>query len=479
MKEIQKTYLWFFSAILLVGVVLTLIYSLYQQASVAKNQRTSTHMVIGTAQALLSAMTEAETGQRGYLLTGNDSFLQSYLAVSRECEHKLTGLTQLAQSIPGQQQSLTRLRQLAQARLAILEDSIVRYRSGDMDGAIAVVKQARGKTLMDDFHLEMSRLIKLEEGILAEHEAVFDEKFRTLLALIGLLSGLAVLIALSVAYLIYRTSRQRLTSQELSQKMLSDKNKELEALAEKLREDDAQLVIHHRQAMEARERMVLIEKMSSLGTMVGGVAHEINNPLMGLMNYVEYAKEKSTDGKTVEVLGMAMHEIERIRKIVQNMLIFVRVDSNAAARCNVAEAVRHTVNLLGGELQKHAIQLHIEIADNTVNIKCSAGTLQQVLVNLLLNARDAVAEQTEKIITIRQHCEHGKATISVCDNGHGVSPEVRHKIFVPFFTTKPVGKGTGLGLAVSRQLIEAAGGDLICDENVKEGACFNVIIEQL
>lgn len=473
MKEIQKTYLWFFSAILLVGVVLTLIYSLYEQASVAKQQRTRTHEVIDTAQALLSAMTDAETGQRGYLLTGDEHFLQPYLAVSREFDHKLTGLTQLAQSIPDQQQHLTRLRQLAQARLAVLEDTIERYRSGDMDGAIAVVKLARSKALMDDFRLEMSRFIQFEEGILAEHEAVFDEKFLTLLALIGLLSGLAVLIALSVAYLIYRTSRQRLTSQELSQKMLSDKNKELETLAEKLREDDAQMLIHHRQAMEARERMVLIEKMSSLGTMVGGVAHEINNPLMGLMNYVEYAKDKSTDGKTVEVLGMAMHEIERIRKIVQNMLIFIRVDSNAAARCNVAEAVRHTVNLLGGELQKHAIQLHIEIEDNTVNIKCSAGTLQQVLVNLLLNARDAVAEQTEKIITIRQHCEHGKATISVCDNGHGVSPEVRHKIFVPFFTTKAVGKGTGLGLAVSRQLIEAAGGDLICDENVKEGACFN------
>jgi C4-dicarboxylate-specific signal transduction histidine kinase len=479
LKEIQKTYLWFFSAILLVGVVLTLIYSLYQQASVAKNQRSSTHVVIDTAQALLSAMIDAETGQRGYLLTGDEHFLQPYLAVSREFEHKLTGLTQLAQSIPDQQQRLTRLRLLAQARLAILEDTIVRYRSGDMEGAIAVVKLARSKALMDDFRLEISGLIQLEERILTEHEAVFNEKFHTLLALIGLLSGLAVLIALSGAYLIYRATRQHLTIQELSQKMLSDKNKALEALATKLREDDAQLVIHHRQAMEARERMVLIEKMSSLGTMVGGVAHEINNPLMGLMNYVEYAKDKSTECKTIEVLDMAMHEIERIRKIVQNMLIFVRVDNNAAARCNVAEAVQHTVNLLGGELQKHAIQLHIEIADNTVNIKCSASTLQQVLVNLLLNARDAVAEQTEKIITIRLHSDNGKITLSVCDNGTGVSPEVRHKIFVPFFTTKPVGKGTGLGLAVSRQLIEDAGGSLIYDENVKVGACFNVIIAQL
>lgn len=456
-----------------------LILSLYQQASVAKQQRTRAHLVIDAAQALLSAMVDAETGQRGYLLTGDDRFLQPYLAVNREFEQKLTGLTQLAQSITDQQQRLTTLRLLAQARLGILEDTIVRYRRGDIEGAIAVVKLARSKALMDDFRLEMSRLITVEQGILTQHEAVFNEKLHNLLALIGLLSGLAVLIALSGAYLNYGETRRRLISQEHAQQLLADKNTELETLTAKLREDDAQLVIHHRQAMDARERMVLIEKMSSLGTMVGGVAHEINNPLMGLMNYVEYAQDKSSDSKTIEVLGMAMHEIERIRKIVQNMLIFVRVDSNATAHCNVAEAIQHTVNLLDGEIQKHDIQLKIELEDSTVEIKCSAGTLQQVLVNLLLNARDAVADQSERIITIRQQCDSGKATISVCDNGPGVSDEVRHKIFVPFFTTKAVGKGTGLGLAVSRQLIEAVGGALLYDENSKAGACFNVIIETL
>ena len=94
-----------------------------------------------------------------------------------------------------------------------------------------------------------------------------------------------------------------------------------------------------RQVEEARARMIQIERLSSLGTMVGGVAHEINNPLMGVMNFVEYARDKSTDAKSIEVLGNALHEIERIRVIVQHMLIFVRADSDLQASCTVHASV--------------------------------------------------------------------------------------------------------------------------------------------
>jgi PAS domain S-box-containing protein len=218
-----------------------------------------------------------------------------------------------------------------------------------------------------------------------------------------------------------------------------------------------------KQVLEARERMIQIEKLSSLGTMVGGVAHEINNPLMGVMNYVEYARDKAIDPKSIEVLGSALHEIDRIREIVQHMLVFVRTDGAHQVRCNVHDSVKQTAALLEGEFRKNAVQLQIDLPEDLPLVKCSAGSLQQVLVNLLLNARDAVAGQAEQRITIRGQHMDGKIILSVCDNGPGVKDDIRQKIFDPFFTTKPIGKGTGLGLAVSQQLVEEVGGSLSYD----------------
>jgi signal transduction histidine kinase len=228
---------------------------------------------------------------------------------------------------------------------------------------------------------------------------------------------------------------------------------------------------------EARERMIQIEKLSSLGTMVGGVAHEINNPLMGVMNYVEYARDKAADAKSVEVLNNALHEIDRIRLIVQHMLVFVRADSDHQAICNVHDSVKRTASLLEGEFRKNAIQLQLDLPPDLPQIKCSASSLQQVLVNLLLNARDAIAGQAVQRITITGQYQEGEVTLTVCDNGPGVNEEIRNKLFDPFFTTKPIGKGTGLGLAVSRQLLEEVGGRLSYNENPAPGACFQLLFK--
>jgi C4-dicarboxylate-specific signal transduction histidine kinase len=214
--------------------------------------------------------------------------------------------------------------------------------------------------------------------------------------------------------------------------------------------------------------------MSSLGTMVGGVAHEINNPLMGVINYVEFARDKAADAKSKEVLDKALHEINRIKKIVQNMMVFVRVDSTSTASCDVTEAVNLAVALLDGELQKHAIQVSIELADELPQVKCNLGSLEQVLINLLLNARDALEEREERRIAIKGICENERVVLTVSDNGPGIKEGVLHNMFVPFFTTKPVGKGTGLGLAVSRQLIEKCGGSLRLQDEEGEGACFRL-----
>lgn len=226
----------------------------------------------------------------------------------------------------------------------------------------------------------------------------------------------------------------------------------------------------YKELQESREHMMQMEKLSALGTLVGGVAHEINNPLMGVMNYVEFIQEKTTDVKIHKVLGQALNEIGRIKTIVRNMLIYVRTKSNAAETCHISDTITQTLSLLEGEFKKSNVHIDINLPDNLPAIQFGADSLQQVLINILLNARDALSETVAPCIDITAQLNQTKLELNLCDNGSGIPEAILSRIFDPFFTTKPPGKGTGLGLSVSYRLIEEAGGSImVC--NLPEGGC--------
>lgn len=283
-----------------------------------------------------------------------------------------------------------------------------------------------------------------------------------------------VLLGFFLVPVLYLLVMRPLKEQQLQLKIQND---ELQAAAAKLLVDEAQVIAAHQKELETRERMIQVEKLSSMGTMVGGVAHEINNPLMGILNYVEYARDKATDSKSKEVLEDALHEINRIKNIVRNMLVFIRADSSHQERCCVQETVKQTLALLEGELRRNSVQVHLQLPEAAQSVKCSAGSLQQMLLNLMLNARDAIAEQEDQHITIIGQHEDGKVVLLICDNGPGIPPGMLEKIFDPFFTTKPVGKGTGLGLSVSRHLIEEVGGSINPHLVQGYGCCFRLVFK--
>ena len=279
---------------------------------------------------------------------------------------------------------------------------------------------------------------------------------------------LGVLVIPSLYLLVFRPLQAQ-------QALLAQQNQELKRLAEQVQAEETELHAQHRQALETRERMIQIEKLSTMGTMVGGVAHEINNPLMGILNYVEYAQEKATDSQSREALGAALHEIGRIKKLVSNMLIFVRAGNGKNETCNVQDTVGRTVELLEGEFKKSGIQLTLDLNPELPPLSCSAGSLQQVLVNLILNSRDAIASQPEPQIWLTARHDNGKVMLRVCDNGPGIPDGIIDRIFDPFFTTKPVGQGTGLGLSISRHLVEQAGGTLQPYKEKGYGCCFRLV----
>jgi len=228
------------------------------------------------------------------------------------------------------------------------------------------------------------------------------------------------------------------------------------------------------QLQESRENMMQMEKLSALGMLVGGVAHEINNPLMGVMNYVEFVQQKSTDEKTIKVLGQALQQIERIKNIVRNMLIYVRTNANPTATCYIAETITQTLLLLDGEFKKSNVQIQLNLAESLPAICFSSDSLQQVLINLLLNARDALSKTSNPLINISATVNGAGLELTISDNGTGIPDAVLKRIFDPFFTTKPPGKGTGLGLSVSHRLIEEAGGSIIAYNQNDCGCCMKL-----
>jgi signal transduction histidine kinase/serine/threonine protein kinase len=225
---------------------------------------------------------------------------------------------------------------------------------------------------------------------------------------------------------------------------------------------------------ENQEHMLQMEKLSALGTLVGGVAHEINNPLMGVMNFVEFAADRSTDAKSKEVLDQALQQIHRIKKIVSNMLLFIHTRSVPSGNCRIAEVIRQSLLLLEGELSKGGIVVEVDAADDLPAIRCSADSLQQILVNLIINARDALVDSPQPQIKIMVSPMEGMLELSVTDNGPGIPQDVQSKIFDPFFTTKPPGKGTGLGLSVIRRLVQDVGGNIHVESTYGHGCCMRL-----
>lgn len=222
------------------------------------------------------------------------------------------------------------------------------------------------------------------------------------------------------------------------------------------------------------------DKMAAMGVLVGGVAHEINNPLMGVLNYIEYAHEHIEEGRPREMLGKALKEANRIARLVNKMLTFAHQPSSDAPFCDLLSALNHVLHSIEDDLKKAEITLHLDVPKDFLHLGINPDSFEQILLNLLVNAvycLKNIAKPRELQIMARQ-MENDSIELLIRDNGIGVPINIRHKIFDPFFTTKPLGEGTGLGLAMSRQLVEASNGKLELLES-SQGACFKLSLPVL
>jgi signal transduction histidine kinase len=317
----------------------------------------------------------------------------------------------------------------------------------------------------------------------------------------------AAALLVVVAYLGARviTARaQLLAANESLENRVTERTRELSTAMARLKESEAQLVQS--------------EKMSSLGQMVAGVAHEINTPLAYVKNSVATARDRMPElrdalAQAERLLGLlrneapdqadltetfaaltarldqlrmhhviedldsltrdGLHGIEQISELVVNLKNFARLDRSRVASFNVNDGVSATLLIARAQLRKCDVEKHL---GDIPSITSSPSQVNQVLLNLVTNASQAIDKARGRIVVSTRRVDAGAIAIEVADNGRGIAPDVLPRIFDPFFTTKEVGKGTGLGLSIAYKIVAQHGGIIDVRSEVGVGTTFTVTL---
>ena len=231
---------------------------------------------------------------------------------------------------------------------------------------------------------------------------------------------------------------------------------------------------------KALEQLSETEKMGAIGTLTAGIAHEMNNPMMGILNFIQYClKHTSKNDKLYKILQDAEHSTYDCIKIVKNLLTFSRIEKEEEEEYkkeSLAVVLNRVLDLLAYRIEIENISVIQQIQEGTPLIPIKVTNMQQVFLNLVGNALDALKDNDTKEIQIDTGLEDGFAQIIIRDSGSGIHPEDLPKIFDPFFTTKPVGEGTGLGLSVCRGIVEGHGGKIGCESEVGKGTIFRILL---
>jgi two-component system, NtrC family, sensor kinase len=243
----------------------------------------------------------------------------------------------------------------------------------------------------------------------------------------------------------------------------------------------------HRKTEElsrAHQQMMHAEKLTSLGKLAAVVAHEINNPLSGILTYAKLLRKWVDRGESIADRGKDMHdalaliesESRRCGEIVRNLLTFARVSPMNVTDFDINRVINQTVKLVEHKLELGSIAADLRLADDLPLIRGDAAQIEQLLLALVMNAIEAMPHEGNLRITTSPNSDRSTIVVSVADDGVGIDPDVLPRLFDPFVTTKEEGKGVGLGLAISRSIVERHNGHIEVASEVGRGTTFTITL---
>lgn len=229
----------------------------------------------------------------------------------------------------------------------------------------------------------------------------------------------------------------------------------------------------------AHQRLLLSDKMASIGLLTAGIAHEINNPLFVIRGYLDVISESLrsggiADGELADITAKLDTASKSIAKLVSGIKTYVRIEKTDAVPIELNAAIQDSIDLVSFLYRQDGIEIESRLVAEGRMILGNLGLLQQVLMNLLSNARDAMEHSERKLITVTTREEDSQAIIEVSDTGHGIGPDKLNQIFRQGYTTKPVGKGSGMGLNLVRRIVQEMGGAIEVESQKDGGATFRM-----
>ncbi|TPK81354.1 CHASE3 domain-containing protein [Mesorhizobium sp. B2-4-17] len=421
---------------------------------------------------LLSLAQDAESGRRGYLLTGERAYLEPYRKAVDAIPGQLSRIDAMAASDSPFVQQISHIKDELSRQQAELAETIALYDKGDAAGALQRFRSGQGKSAMDEIRTNMDMIRRIDAADIAARDEHTDRVEAWLR--IGSLAALTAIFLLG-AYTI-RESRRRFREVATAQEELMRKNIELGN------------EIQTREKAESQIRQM--QKMEAVGQLTGGIAHDFNNMLAVILSAMNLAQRKLKRGENdiEKFIEAATDAASRAANLTSRLLAFSRLQPLAPQVVDANRLVTGMSDLLRRALGE-GIRIETVLAGGLWKTHADPSQIENAILNLAVNARDAMDNDGKLTIeTANSYLDEAYASthaevapgqyvmIAVTDTGAGMSPEVIAKAFEPFFTTKPVNKGTGLGLSQVFGFVKQSGGHVNIYSEPGEGTTITIYL---
>jgi signal transduction histidine kinase len=421
---------------------------------------------------VLSLMQDAETNQRGYLLTGDKPYLEPYATALAALPRELEAVRTAAASNAGRSTQIEALSSAIRDKLSEMSETLALYDQRNATGALGIVRSDRGKLAMDRVRSIITD-IRRDENARLQRRLSDAENMDDWMRLVSMLALVAVFAMAAFGIL---TARRRLEDLVSAHALLTESNASL------------QKEIATRQAAEAQLRQM--QKMEAIGQLTGGIAHDFNNMLAVIMSAMNLIQRKLKRGETDigKFVEAATDAASRAANLTARLLAFSRQQPLAPQVIDANRLVTGMSDLLRRTLGE-PIRIETVLAGGLWRTFADTSELENAILNLAVNARDAMPEGGRLTIETanchlderysEQHAEVPAGQyvlVAVTDTGTGMPPEVAERAFDPFFTTKEVSKGTGLGLSQVFGFVKQSGGHVKIYSEPGEGTTIKVYL---
>jgi C4-dicarboxylate-specific signal transduction histidine kinase len=477
----------FAAVVAVIAVSSAIVYSRLHVIEWAKGWHVHTTEVLETLQTAKEAMLDQETGMRGYFITGQERFLERYHKGSDSFTAAIRKARDLTSDNPAQQIRLDQLNELATKWRSEVAQRVIALvaKPGAREDARAVVASTAGTAAMDLVRAKVDEIAGVERDLLAQRSAVETQAYATAYAMTIVGGATSLIVALLMCVLLTRGITVPITRMTSAMAALAKGDTTVEApgvgRGDEIGAMAASLQVFKESIIErqtARAELAHVNRVATMGQLTASIAHEVNQPIAATVSNAQaglrWLNRQPPDLDEVrEALACIAEDGKRAGEVIAGIRDFMKKAPPRKDRVELNGAIREVIELTRSEAVKNDVWVQTELADGLPLIQGDRVQLQQVMLNLIVNAVEAtsgVGDGSRELLISTKKAETGGVRVAVRDTGPGLTPAALEHLFEPFYTTKP--SGLGLGLSICRSIVEAHGGRLWTSANVPRGAVF-------